>query len=92
MAQKKVNEVVDLRCKLLDVLKCTDCNRISTVKNLIAVLGEKIPKPGEQGYWQQIWYYCPCNDKAVKVYDPGDGALVVVYLAHVVLWKEFIKS
>jgi len=72
--------------KLIDKIRCTDCNRVCKISELDDVNGHTIPKyDGKGGEWQQILYYCPCNNEGVKVYDPGDGKLVLAILAHVEL-------
>jgi len=68
---------------LADKIKCNDCRRISLISELIAVPGHTIPKIDKRkGYMQQILYYCPCNKKMVRAYDPGDGRIMLTNPAH----------
>ncbi|MDO8486185.1 MAG: hypothetical protein Q7S77_00600 [Candidatus Staskawiczbacteria bacterium] len=82
------NLKTNLVCKPSDRIECTDCGGIFTIQdNLIPVLGRRFPKSNGDGFWQQIFYYCPCDKhkKWPKVFDAGDGILKLVFRATVKL-------
>lgn len=80
---------MELHCTLDDCIKCTLCGAVAEIGKLVAKNGIAISKyDGTDKIFQQVNYYCPCGDKTVKVYDPGDGTLVVMYGAFAELIRK----
>lgn len=65
---------MDMSYKKDDRIRCQECNKVLLFKELKDEKGHRFPVSYKVGsYWQTIYYYCPCNNKRVMVYDPGDG-------------------
>ncbi len=70
---------MSVKCKKTDRIKCKNCGNELLVSELNAVEGHKFPIPYKTGSsWQSMYYYCPCNNKVVMVYDSGEGELILV--------------
>lgn len=87
------NSSMNATCCQKDFVRCTICNHVYQVFQLEMVRGHRIPKPGQKGEnWLQFLYYCPCDankkNREVKLYDPGDGKLVVVFGAYIELLEK----
>ena len=72
-------------CKSDDVVRCTDCGRTNRVADLSAEEGEPIPNSATGTNWIPRYFYCACDGKHPKVYDPGDGNLLLVHFGRVEL-------
>jgi len=79
---------VDIKCTTHDKIRCTRCGQIIEISRLRPENGHKFVKPEKAGtYWQSRYLYCLCGDPEAKVYDPGDGEMIISDLARAELVK-----
>lgn len=71
----------EIPCTKDDKVKCThnNCNKVSVVKDLRSEDGHKLSSADKTARDQTIYFYCPfCDDPLAKVFDWGNGNLVLV--------------